>query len=191
MPSGIPDAKRAIRARVRADLARMSPGERAAGSERARVLLTSRELWREAKNILFFAPLHTELDIWPLLGEVLASGKSVALPRFDTAARTYAACEIKDLTVDLVAGQFGIREPNETCSIISQALDLILVPGVAFDLKGGRLGRGAGYYDRLLANVAGTRCAVAFDQQIVDELPVETHDLGMDYILTPSRWIRL
>ncbi|MEY2466031.1 MAG: 5-formyltetrahydrofolate cyclo-ligase, partial [Verrucomicrobiota bacterium] len=68
-------------------------------------------------------------------------------------------------------------------------LDLILVPGVAFELHGRRLGRGKGFYDRLLADMRGTTCGVAFDEQIVAEIPVEPHDVHLDYLLTPTRWI--
>jgi 5-formyltetrahydrofolate cyclo-ligase len=66
---------------------------------------------------------------------------------------------------------------------------LILVPGVAFDLHGGRLGRGKGYYDRLLKELRGTTCGVAFDQQVVEAIPVEPHDVRLDHVLTPTRWI--
>ena len=67
-------------------------------------------------------------------------------------------------------------------------LDLVLVPGVAFDAQGRRLGRGKGFYDRLLAKVRGHKCGVAFDVQIVSGLPEEPHDVRVDSILTPSRW---
>jgi len=67
-------------------------------------------------------------------------------------------------------------------------LDLALVPGVAFDLNGHRLGRGKGYYDRLLAMLTGPACGVAFDQQIVSQVPNEPHDVRLSCILTPTRW---
>jgi 5-formyltetrahydrofolate cyclo-ligase len=67
---------------------------------------------------------------------------------------------------------------------------LVLVPGVAFDLRGRRLGRGKGFYDRLLADAGGLKCGVAFDEQIVTEIPVEPHDVSVDCILTPTRWIQ-
>jgi 5-formyltetrahydrofolate cyclo-ligase len=67
-------------------------------------------------------------------------------------------------------------------------LDFLLVPGVAFDRSGRRLGRGKGFYDRLLAGVTGMKCGVAWDEQIVHELPAEPHDIAMDLMLTPSRW---
>jgi 5-formyltetrahydrofolate cyclo-ligase len=101
----------------------------------------------------------------------------------------YAACRIQDTSRDLQISNFGIREPGTHCTEILSQLDLILVPGIAFDLHGRRLGRGKGFYDRLLAGVHGTTCAVAFDEQLVDEVPVESHDIHLNCMLTPTRWL--
>jgi 5-formyltetrahydrofolate cyclo-ligase len=70
-------------------------------------------------------------------------------------------------------------------------VDLILVPGLAFDLRGHRLGRGKGYYDQLLRGLGGITCGVAFDQQIVAGIPVEPHDVRVNRVLTPTRWIQM
>jgi len=117
------------------------------------------------------------------------AGKQVFLPRFQVDTKSYTACRVESAETDLRVGQFGIREPTETCPEIPlNRLDLILVPGVAFDLHGRRLGRGKGFYDQLLAAVRGRTCGVAFDEQIVNEVPVEPHDVVLNCILTPSRW---
>ena len=98
-------------------------------------------------------------------------------------------CQVGDLEADIVTGRFGIREPRTGCARLSlKRLDLILVPGIAFDLDGHRLGRGRGYYDRLLGELQGARCGVAFDQQIVDRVPIEPHDMRLSCIVTPTRW---
>jgi len=65
---------------------------------------------------------------------------------------------------------------------------LIVAPGIAFDLRGRRLGRGKGFYDRLLANAAGVKCGICFDEQLLAEIPVEPHDVALDFIATPTRW---
>lgn len=182
--------KESLRQQVSARLKLMTQGERAIASARARALLAGRVVWQQAASILFFAPLPDELDIWPLLPAALAAGKLVALPRFVAETDSYTACQIHDPDTDLRPGRFGIREPaTRAASVELQRLDLILAPGVAFDLCGRRLGRGKGYYDRLLATLRGTTCGVAFDQQIVDEAPLEAHDIQMDYLLTPTRWV--
>ena len=192
METTIREAKRALRNRGRAGLSRMGPAERAAASARARALLAAQPMWQMAQRVLFFSPLPGELDIWPLLTEALSAGKNVALPRFVAETSTYETCPIQDPESDLQMGHFGIREPSRRCAQLACGrLDLILVPGVAFDLLGRRLGRGKGYYDQLLGALQGTTCGVAFDQQIVDEIPVEPHDVRLACVLTPTRWIEL
>jgi 5-formyltetrahydrofolate cyclo-ligase len=185
-------AKQALRREVAAVLRAMAPAEREAASGRARQLLASHAEWRAARSILFYAPMAEELDVWPLVSEALGAGKRVGLPRFAPQSGAYVACEVQDLALDLKPGHFGIREPADHCAAFSlKRLDLILVPGVAFDLDGRRLGRGKGFYDQLLAGLRGVTCGVAFDQQIVREVPVTSHDILMNRILTPTRWVGL
>ncbi len=190
MQNDIREAKRALRAEVCAELERIPAGERVTASAQARALLREQVLWKSAQSVLLFAPLPEELDIWPLLTEALSAGKRVALPRFVAETRTYEARQIQDPSLDLQTGHFGIREPRGDCARLpSNRLDLILVPGLAFDLHGCRLGRGKGYYDRLLKELSGTTCGIAFDQQIVEEIPTAPHDVRLDRLLTPTRWI--
>lgn len=182
-------AKLALRAEMRAKLKTMSAAERAAASLEACARLEQQAVWQKAQSILFYAPLPEEPDIWQLLLDALAAGKTVLLPRFSPEQKSYLACHIKDAVKDIQKGQFGIREPGDACAKISlNRLDLILVPGIAFDLDGHRLGRGKGFYDQLLAVIHGPTCGVAFDQQIVSRIPVEPHDICLSSILTPTRW---
>jgi 5-formyltetrahydrofolate cyclo-ligase len=183
-------AKAALRQDIRGRLKSMTPAQRSAASLQARSLLAGKSVWKKAKSILVYAPLPEELDVWPLVLEAAAGGKTIALPRFDSVSKKYGACRVEDLANDLVSGQFGIREPGGHCVPVPlNRLDLVLVPGVAFNLQGRRLGRGKGFYDQLLALVRGTTCGVAFDEQIVAEIPVEPHDIHLNCILTPTRWI--
>jgi len=184
------DSKSSLRRRVRASLNTMTPAVRAKASAQACALLEKQAVWRKAESIFFYSPLPEELDIWRLLKDSLAAGKTVALPRFDPGSNNYVACRVQNLDGDVLTGRFGIREPAERCHLVESArLDLTLVPGLAFDLHGRRLGRGKGYYDRLLAAVGGITCGVAFDEQILDEIPVEPHDVRVHCILTPTRWM--
>jgi len=181
--------KSALRLRIKTKLGAMSRKERLQGSERARALLEDQPEWIVARSVLFYAPLPTEVDIWDLAMTALRLGKQVGLPRFDVDRKVYSACRIRD-PADIKPGQFGIREAADRCAPLElNRLDLVLVPGLAFDLQGRRLGRGKGYYDQLLAAVRGKTCGVAFDEQIEREIPVEPHDVFVDCILTPSRWI--
>ncbi|HYG35891.1 MAG TPA: 5-formyltetrahydrofolate cyclo-ligase [Clostridia bacterium] len=192
MINGLQSSKQALRSEVGNRLKGMGSPERATASSKVCELLGRQPRWRAAKSILFFAPLAEEVNVWPLLEQALAAGKIVALPRFDSLTACYGICRVENLARDIAVGRYGIREPVEQCvSYPLNRLDFVLTPGVAFDLRGRRLGRGKGYYDRLLASVRGTMCGVAFDEQIVQEIPIEPHDVHLNCIVTPSRWIEL
>lgn len=189
MSDGIPEAKALLRKAFRERLKNTSPEERLAGSARIRQRLTERPVWHAAQSTLFYVPTALEPDLWPLVVEALSVGKSVALPRYSPADRAYVACLIRDPARDLEAGRFGILEPTAGCPVFNlKQLDLALVPGIGFSLGGCRLGRGKGYYDRLLAGLAAFKCGVAFDCQVADEFPAEPHDVRLNCILTPERW---
>ena len=184
--------KTELRKRIRALLAQMPDPSRAEASTRANELLSKQQRWKEAKSVLLFAPLPEEPDVWPLVTDALEQGKQVFLPRYISENKTYVICPIEDLSRDLQIGQFGIREPAPHCEPMSiSRLDFVLVPGVAFDLRGHRLGRGRGFYDQLLKVVPGRTCGIAFDEQIVDTVPVEPHDIFVNSILTPTRWVEV
>ncbi|MFO1489196.1 MAG: 5-formyltetrahydrofolate cyclo-ligase [Verrucomicrobiota bacterium] len=190
MNETIAQAKSQLRAEVRRRLKELPAAAQASASDKICERLRHSEPWRAARSVFCFAPLAGEPDVWPLLAEALSKGKQIALPRFDAATGSYVACLVRDLGTDLQSGRFGIREPNIYCPVLPvNRLDLTLVPGVAFDLRGRRLGRGKGYYDRLLTDARGMTCGVAFDEQIVADIPREPHDIPLTCILTPTRWI--
>src|SRR5690242_13086308 len=107
----IQESKTALRQRIRAAVQSMPPNQRAHGSQQACSLLEKQSVWQNAKTIFFYAPLPEELDIWPLVRDSIAEGKTCALPRFDPATQRYVSCQIQDIAKDLSQGQFGIREP--------------------------------------------------------------------------------
>jgi len=188
--SEIAAIKERLRASTGQKLARLTVNERAWAAAEACTRMAATKEWREARTILAFAPMSSEINIWPLLVEAVTTGIQLALPRYERQSGTYTVCVVPSLE-DLQPGQFGIREPNVLCvTLETKLLDLILVPGVAFDLTGRRLGRGKGFYDRLLETWHGVTCGVAYDEQIVGEVPVESHDVQLDCILTPTRFVR-
>jgi 5-formyltetrahydrofolate cyclo-ligase len=181
--------KNELRSRMRAALADVSPIVRLAASielgERLQAQMPS------AHAILFYAPLPDELDVWPVLELSLALGTTCALPFFDAEKKTYGARVLGNLATDIVTGKFGVREPAASCAEIPlNQFDLVLVPGMAFDLKGHRLGRGQGFYDRLLPEASGVKCGICYDGQLLENLPAEPHDAKVNFILTPSRCVR-
>ena len=187
----LPKLKAALREEVRAKLAELSGDARAHGGAHLCDQLRITEVWKNARSVLLFAPLANEPDIWPLAETALSANKILGLPRFKPSQETYVAGQVIDLAGDIVFGKFQIREPAASCSELPlDGFDLVLVPGLAFDLRGRRLGRGRGYYDRLLAEVRGAKFGVAFDEQIVAEVPNTSHDVCVDFILTPTRWLQ-
>jgi 5-formyltetrahydrofolate cyclo-ligase len=192
MTTALNEQKAALRKQIRAAMQVIPPPARAAASGQIRTQLKEQTFWKNAESVLFFAPMPDEVDVWPLLAEALASGKIATLPRYDSANNDYIACRLQNLQSEIAPGQFGIREPKAGCPEIPlERLGLILVPGVAFDLRGGRLGRGRGFYDRLLPEIHGIKCGVAFDEQLVEEVPAGTLDVRMDFILTPTRLVKI
>jgi len=184
--------KNELRILVRAKVHAITPEQRNRDSSLACALLRQQKIWSDAKSVMFYSPLHDELDFSPLIDEALAAGKTVALPKFVEATQSYTPFKISHAQRDCAAGRFGIIEPIATCAQFpANRLDLIMVPGVAFDVTGHRLGRGQGHYDRLLANVVGVKCGVAFDEQLVQRIPAEAHDIRMNCVLTPTQVIEV
>jgi 5-formyltetrahydrofolate cyclo-ligase len=182
--------KAALRKQIRSVLQNISLAARVAASAQLCARLKEQSFWKNAASVLFFAPLPDEADVWPLLEETVAAGKIATLPHFDPADQSYAARRVQNPRSEIAIGPFGIREPKTGCAEIAMSrLDLILVPGVAFDLCGRRLGRGRGFYDRLLAETNGLKCGIAFEEHIASEVPMEAHDLQMNFILTPTRCV--
>lgn len=180
--------KSELRRKIRAALGKISLAVRLAESLDLRRRLEPQ--LQSAHTILFYAPLPDELDVWLLL-EKLPAAKICALPAFDAATQTYSARRVKNLETDIFTGKFGVSEPLPGCEEIPlNKFDLVLAPGMAFDLRGHRLGRGQGFYDRILASASGVKCGVAYDFQLLEEIPTEPHDAGVDFIFTPSRCVK-
>jgi len=189
MSASSAEIKTALRRQLREKVVVMTASERDTASTQIRERLVGQPVWQSAKSILLFAPTTSEPDLWPLAMEALRLGKHVVLPRYSPGSDAYFPCEVGDMDRDLQPGKFGIPEPGAHCPLFDALrLDLALVPGIGFTLAGGRLGRGKGYFDRLLAGVPGFKCGVAFDCQVAAEIPMEPHDVRLNCILTPSRW---
>jgi 5-formyltetrahydrofolate cyclo-ligase len=189
MSANAAELKAQLRRTLREEAKRFSPAERAAASAQMCQRLTEQNRWKRAQSVLFFYPMPDEPDIRCLFPAALAGGKATAFPRYSSADQHYVACQVHDLARDLRPGTFGIHEPAVDCPIFDRKkLDLVLVPGVGFALNGFRLGRGKGYYDRLLAEISGFKCGVAFEWQLAVEIPAESHDICLDCILTPTHW---
>jgi 5-formyltetrahydrofolate cyclo-ligase len=147
----------------------------------------------ETKVILLYASFRSEADTLKILADSLSIGRRILLPKVDKEKRRLVLYEIEGLQ-EVFPGFMGIPEPLVTAERMRSvdAADLVIIPGAAFDGKGNRLGYGAGYYDILLGERTKSMplVALAYEEQIVDGIPAEKHDVKMDMIITDKRLIR-
>ena len=151
--------------------------------------LLSCDLFRRAGTLGLYSPIRGEVATDLLCEEALRRGKRVCFPRVAGSGMSF--CRIAG-PADLQPGAFGVLEPGSACEMLPlAAFDLLVMPGVAFDKDGRRLGYGQGFYDRYLSErPAGLVCVgLSFDFQIVAQIPAEEHDQPLDYIVTDSRVI--
>ncbi|MGL5318487.1 MAG: 5-formyltetrahydrofolate cyclo-ligase [Bacteroidales bacterium] len=135
-----------------------------------------------AENILLYAALPKEVQTTPLL-EKLSATKQIWLPKVAGDELEIRAYEGPD---SLQRGHFNVPEPTGVLCLHPEKIDLVLVPGVAFARDGSRMGYGKGFYDRMLPHLRATKVGFAFDFQLFDQIPTETHDERMDLIVTSS-----
>jgi 5-formyltetrahydrofolate cyclo-ligase len=186
------DAKRALRSQVLAQRDNMSVAMRSEAGRAIVTALAARADFDAATTLLLTLPFGSEWETRPLVALALARNKTVAVPRVNKATQSLELAVVSDLGRDVAPGYRGIPEPHAHCAALSrEAIDWVLVPGVAFDGTGHRLGYGGGYYDRLLSGLPARvpRIAGAFELQLVDHVPSAAHDLAVDVIVTESRTI--
>lgn len=145
------------------------------------------EEFRAADMVLIYASFRSEVDTSAIISNALGMGKRISLPKVE--GERLAICEIKGPD-ELTPGYMGIPEPPPSEEIPITDVDIVILPGVAFDERGYRLGYGKGYYDRLLYGTGKQAVALAYEEQIVGDIPHETHDVRMGIIITDRRIIR-
>lgn len=189
-------AKRELRKRVLARRDALSPGERAAASAKIRERVLALPEFRDAKGVHGFVSFVEEVDTAPIMAACAAAGKAIYLPYINE-ARDRIGCALWGPEDSLVPGPFGTQEPPPASRgpVDLAAIDLVLMPGVAFDRRGGRLGYGKAYYDHFLAEVAAKRgsmpdlVALAFSAQIVEAVPLNAWDVRIPQIATERELI--
>jgi 5-formyltetrahydrofolate cyclo-ligase len=169
----------------------MRPEDREAASKRVRDRLDERPEVRETPYLLAFASLGTEPDITPLLDRLRDSGRRILLPRAGNEPGSLEAVALKQPIHELEKDDLGVRVPSGGEPVPLERITTVLVPGVMFDTWGKRLGRGGGYYDRLLEQLPqAALIGVCFDASVQeDEVPTEAHDQRVDAIVTDLRTI--
>ena len=185
-----PAEKLLLRGEIIRRIEAMSPSDR-----RDQDILLRREFptlpgYLESSTVLLYvAAFREEIPTRPFWEMAIAAGKRVLFPRIARKPRRLQLFEVRDLESDLIPGPLGIREPREDLPEIAPKLvDWALIPGLAFDREGYRLGRGGGYYDRLIPSLRQDAICwgLGYDCQLVESIPREVHDAPLNGVLVPT-----
>ncbi len=182
--------KEELRQTIRARLAKLKDAP-TKSVEACEFLLSLKEM-QEARTLLLYVSKEGELSTHQLIQWLLVqSDRRVCVPAYEEKRQRYFASELKNFARDLEVGKFGILEPRAEAErpVPWDEISAVIVPGLAFDKQGNRLGRGGGHFDAMLPQIRGVKIGLAFDCQIVDSLPMEEHDVPVDIVVTEERAI--
>jgi 5-formyltetrahydrofolate cyclo-ligase len=147
----------------------------------------------ESKIALLYVSQTLEVPTDSIIAKSYTYNKVVVLPAFDPESFKMRLMKVDSADQELIRGPRGILEPDASkCKVVPMdRIDIAIIPGLAFDEKGGRIGSGTGYYDRLIPRLAITtrKVALTFEEQIVPQIPMESHDKHVDIIITDKRII--
>lgn len=179
--------KQKLRAEILKKLHSISKEEKARKVKALKKKLFSLKEFKKAKCVMFYVSKHYEVDTHEMIDETIAMGKKVVVPITLKEEKLLKLSELKDRKKELIKGHFGIHQPGEghIRPVPLEEVDVMVVPGLAFDRGGHRLGHGGGYYDRFLEKAPPTIFTVglAFDFQVMDKLPTHDTDIPIDKVL--------
>ena len=179
--------KHTLRKHYRGLLINQSASNRATKSACIADLLSKNKDYQQGDLVMFYAAMAHEVDTFGMMRKAIESGKRICLPLVEKTQKLLIPVIVNDLN-DLKVSHYDIKEPpNDPKNYVNAAdLSAIIVPGLAFDKAGHRLGHGVGFYDRFLANVPSVvpTIGLAFDFQLTDCLPVDKHDVALKTIIT-------
>lgn len=150
--------------------------------------LYSSPLWLQAKTIGITVSKPPEADTWQIIRKAWEDGKRVAVPKCIPQAKQMVFRELKSF-MELESVYYGLWEPSpeKTEEVLSEEIETLIVPGLAYMKNGFRLGFGGGYYDRFLEQYKGRTVSLAFELQVINGFPVENHDKPVEMIITDQR----
>ena len=178
--------KSTVRKMLREKLATLTDAQRHVKSHAACSLLLASPEFEAARVIMIYLSTVSEVDTAPIALKAWQQGKTILAPKVSWNQRRMLPVEITSLTSGLTISGPGIREPVSGNPIPVNLIDLVIVPGVGFTRAGFRIGRGMGFYDRFLAqpDFTGVSCGLAFEEQVVETLPVLDHDIPLGMLVT-------
>lgn len=182
--------KKKVRKKIKTNLEQVTDEERLEYTKQISTQLFALSEWKQAKLIGVTISIPPEVPTFHIIEQAWREGKEVAIPKCYPEDKTM---EFKKITSfeQLESVYSGLLEPVEnTLKVTPEDIDLLIVPGLAFSRDGYRLGFGGGYYDRFLSNYNGSTVALAFECQLIDELPTELHDIPVHQIVTVDKVYR-
>ena len=177
--------KQQIRAMIRSKKRAMTPAQIEKASKHLTDLLLGLPQYRNATSIYGYLPFNQEVDTRAILTQALRDGKRMALPK--TYGDEMRFIWVEDFTAVQNAA-IGCPEPIADVPVADDPDALILLPGLAFDLQGGRMGYGGGYYDRFLAAEDHPTVALCYSFQLLPQIPMENYDFRTDCIISTDEW---
>lgn len=178
--------KQELRKICLASRAQLGPEMRQESSNEITRRLTQLTSWHNRKVIMCFLTINSEVETSAIVEQAWREGKTVVVPKVE--GKKLLCCELTSWN-QLAPGTFGVPEPIEPVLVEPMELELVLVPGLAFDPAGRRLGYGAGFFDRLLKKTRALRIGLAYSCQILDHLPEEANDCRVEEIITEKKII--
>jgi 5-formyltetrahydrofolate cyclo-ligase len=184
--------KREIRKEVNRLILGMDPEERGRRSGEVQERVVELPEFRDARCVAAYVALPFEVSTVRILGEVIARGGILALPRTNWDAHRMDMVRVEDIDRDLAPAAKGIVEPTGDVPVMPNEIDFVVVPGRAFDRSLNRVGQGGGFYDAFFEALRSDcgMCAVAFDLQVFDEVPTEEHDRKVSILVTETEVLR-
>jgi 5-formyltetrahydrofolate cyclo-ligase len=181
-------SKEAIRKQVLQKLRKQKEEQRLKKSLKIKKILLSQPQFLQADTVMFYISKDGEVDTTGMIEDALRMGKRVVVPMTLVKEKKIIPSELKDYKKELGKGPYGIYQPKKSFlrKVSLKDIDLIIVPGVAFDRQGNRLGRGGGYFDRFLAKLKKRNIpmfGLAFKFQILKQLPVLSHDIPVTKLI--------
>ena len=151
--------------------------------------LLSMSEYRMARMLCVYLSIKGEVRTDSIIARCMSDEKTVCVPAYDKVSKIYRPA-VYDGKTSISKGPLGVMEPSRPVWLDFSAVDMIVIPGVAFDETGSRLGRGGGYYDAILGAMRAFKVAVAFDFQMIPHVPVDDKDVRVEAVITESRVIR-
>lgn len=186
------DLKWALREEIKKNISQLSKKEKNVQSKAIHQIFLESMFYKKSKRIAcYYADSHLEVETVPLIEKMLRDARMVLLPCIEKIEDGLAFHPIQDMDKDLIMGHWKIKQPDptKTKKVKVSEIDAVIVPGMGFSLKGDRLGRGKGFYDRWLATLEAhtVKIGLAYEQQISSKIFSERHDIKVDVLITPQQ----